>query len=559
MAKMIPSTMVETGSEGEVRVFESLRSLLPDEYIVMHSLRWIGSSTKRSQGEADFAIFHPQKGLMAIEVKAGIMEYNNRQWKQTNRNTGIGKYITDPEHQASESKFKFINLLKNKRLMICHAVWFPSVDVFGIILPPNYNEEMLFDQKALQEPKKYLDKAFSFWEKETGYITNLSKEEESSIINSLAPNFRLAPSMKLEYQTNENSFVQLTDEQTRIIDFLKFQDKATIFGAAGTGKTFIAIEKARQLHEEGKNVIFLCYNNLLSEYLNLLYSHYGFTISTFDSLALKQVGNRGSYKDTRESFLNYLYSNENDFIYTDIVIDEGQDFESDWLEYLDLSINGVFYVFYDHNQSLYGKELPKFIANSPTRLTLTINCRNTESIAKTAYKVINEYNKSVKVLSGIEGKQPELLPLLSTFTDQSKQINKVINKFCSLTSVPLHKIAVITMENWDESSLSKISEIFKMKWSRNIENNHVLFNTARKFKGLEADLIIITDFDWYKMEDETYRNLLYTAFSRAKHQLYIISADIDTIDTSRVLKYLLGANSKRTGRRNLLKLLNLKN
>lgn len=61
MAKMIPHTAHETGSEGEDRIFESLQTSLPDAYAVFHSVRWIGSDRKRSQGEADFIVFHPQK------------------------------------------------------------------------------------------------------------------------------------------------------------------------------------------------------------------------------------------------------------------------------------------------------------------------------------------------------------------------------------------------------------------------------------------------------------------------------------------------------------------
>ena len=87
---MIPHKAYQTGSEGEDRIFESLQSQLPNSYTVFHSVRWVGSDRKRSQGEADFLVFHPQKGVLIIEVKAGIIEVdNNRTWSQTNRNTGL--------------------------------------------------------------------------------------------------------------------------------------------------------------------------------------------------------------------------------------------------------------------------------------------------------------------------------------------------------------------------------------------------------------------------------------------------------------------------------------
>ena len=41
------------------------RSLkLNNEYVIFHSYRWIGElNQRRSEGEADFVILHPKKGI----------------------------------------------------------------------------------------------------------------------------------------------------------------------------------------------------------------------------------------------------------------------------------------------------------------------------------------------------------------------------------------------------------------------------------------------------------------------------------------------------------------
>lgn len=41
-----------------------------------------------SEGEADFVVFHPSKGVLSIEVKAGDIGYRGGNWIQTNRHTG---------------------------------------------------------------------------------------------------------------------------------------------------------------------------------------------------------------------------------------------------------------------------------------------------------------------------------------------------------------------------------------------------------------------------------------------------------------------------------------
>ena len=92
MAKMIPNKAFQTESLGEVDIFNAFKKQLPDDYTVLHSLRWIGSTRRRSQGEADFVVFHPQKGILVIEVKGGIIRLdNNRRWHQANRKTGEEK------------------------------------------------------------------------------------------------------------------------------------------------------------------------------------------------------------------------------------------------------------------------------------------------------------------------------------------------------------------------------------------------------------------------------------------------------------------------------------
>lgn len=559
MAKMIPHTAYETGSEGEDRIFESLQTSLPDNYTVFHSVRWIGSDRKRSQGEADFIVFHPQKGVLIIEVKAGIISVdNNRTWYQTNRNTGIKKEIFDPEKQADESKFKFIALLGNINCLVCHAVWFPSVSFPKNNLPPNYHPDMILDGESVLNPEKAIENVFNYWSKELNRTTQLNKAQEESVIQKIAPTLNLLPSLKLDFDNREQRFVKLTNEQIRILDFLKLQQKAAISGSAGTGKTFIALEKARQLHQEGAKVVFLCFNRLLADFLKDNFSHYGFYISTFDSLARKYVGEQRDFKISQAKFLDYLVDKENDFEFTDVIIDEGQDFENDWLEYLDYRISNenCFYVFYDQQQCLYSDDLSNWLKNAPCRLTLTVNCRNTEAIAKTAYgslgKTPNQPN-----LSGIDGEQPEIISVLEP-KSLAKHIDTLVNKYIIETKTDPSNIAIITMASYMDSLLEQMSAFSKLNYADSKQKGKVCKTTARKFKGLEADLVIITDIDWNSLTEVTYRKLFYTSCSRAKHNLYLVSQELDTIDTDFILKQIQSEDSKRKGKRRFLKLFNLK-
>lgn len=85
---MIPNTMQDDNdSYGEKQVFEALRTKLGPDYVVFHSVRWndIYSTKRTIWGESDFTIFHPQKGIIVIEVKSGGVEYdgNSRSYVRT--------------------------------------------------------------------------------------------------------------------------------------------------------------------------------------------------------------------------------------------------------------------------------------------------------------------------------------------------------------------------------------------------------------------------------------------------------------------------------------------
>ena len=61
--------------------------------------------------------------------------------------------------------------------------------------------------------------------------------------------------------------VRLTKEQHHVLRELARVRRAEIRGGAGTGKTMLAIEKARQLVREGFNTLLVCFNQPLERML----------------------------------------------------------------------------------------------------------------------------------------------------------------------------------------------------------------------------------------------------------------------------------------------------
>ena len=127
-------------------------------------------------------------------------------------------------------------------------------------------------------------------------------------------------------------------------------------GPAGTGKTWLAVAKAKELAKTGK-VIFLCFNQFLRLDLQGLKDEDSKEYENIDFMNLpqlvsKKIGGGGSIdKDEIYVFLDRFDSY--DWDYKHIVIDEGQDFDDIEIEKLydiALLLDGAFYVFFDKNQ-----------------------------------------------------------------------------------------------------------------------------------------------------------------------------------------------------------------
>src|SRR5690606_16331993 len=98
----------------------------------------------------------------------------------------------------------------------------------------------------------------------------------------LAPKLELRSYLGLEFQSEADQIKQLTEEQFGVLDLLNRERRAVIYGCAGSGKTMLALEKARRLTQEGYAVLFTCYNARLADWLRTTpYAYEGITITHF--------------------------------------------------------------------------------------------------------------------------------------------------------------------------------------------------------------------------------------------------------------------------------------
>ena len=536
MSQMIPKTMEEdNNSFGERQVFEALKKL-PDDYIVFHSVRWNDRNAKNTvvYGESDFTIFHPRKGIIVIEVKSGGIECINNTWTYIRTDNGERHSMKNPLKQADKSKYRFLDMLEvllkdteytdyPQYCMVESAVWFPSISKRDVIgnLPMEYHPEITLLENALDSPQKYIDGIYDFYE---GWKhTRLDKTPTDVIIDAFSPLYRVMPSLKSKRLEQEEVFVRLTREQNSLLNYLEEQRVAAIQGAAGTGKTWLAIEKARRLADSGK-VLFLCFNQFLRLFLQDLKNENPKKYENIEFYNLPQLvcQKLGVPLVEAEDIFQYLENYEAyDWDYKHIIIDEGQDFNDGEIEHLyDIALlqEGAFYVFFDKNQFVQGRDFPDWLKNSECRLVLNINCRNTFSIADTSGKPISVEPKVKN--KGIKGDMPKFY-ICDDRTEGLKKLSVLIDQYRN-NGYAYNQICILTVKTENASFLNGIERIGNHSIKTTRGNSNVLFTTARKFKGLEADAIIIIDIDADTFAEEESKRLFYVGASRAKHFLDIV-------------------------------------
>lgn len=555
MAVMIPGLQYKdlqkdfNGSVGELRLYELLEKL-PNDFYVLHSTAWNEQRRKNDLspkkyvqwGEADFTVYHPEKGIIVFEVKDGLISYSReRGWLQTNRWNGESSSI-DPMEQAEKSKYYFRDQVFKPAFdghvpfTFCSAVWFTSGDrnlVTGN-LPLNYKEETTLwanDLASVEQVQNAINRVYKYHD---AYCANPSEALTNKTLDLLAPEFGLVKSIHTRAMANETLFHVMTREQNRLLDYLEEQQTAAIHGSAGTGKTIMAIEKAKRLEADGQ-VLLLCFNRFLMEHIReeLGDRHPNISVFTIDGLYTKLSGGLQYFEsvdDRNDAILEILMDWKSlRWNYKHIIVDEGQDFFADHLQLLGEIAeeqDGCFYVFYDKNQFVQGQKYPEWLDQTECRLVLSHNCRNTHEIALTSTRPIDLPEKRVRMnpfMEHTEQPKPKLF-----FVADNKILQEYVLKLIRKYSDAKYKktdIVLLSMKAEGCSVLEREKMIPELAaiCSDKRQINKVLFTTVRKFKGLEADVVICIDVDEDTFSNDTNRNLFYVGTSRAKTWLDILT------------------------------------
>ena len=108
----------------EEPVYVALRDQLGDDYAVLHSYPWLRPWRGEAllEGEADFVVVHPQRGIVVLEVKGGDVSHDGRRWF---RDTSTGPRPSGSRARVRTRKFTVSGWLKKFKCCTSRAARFP--------------------------------------------------------------------------------------------------------------------------------------------------------------------------------------------------------------------------------------------------------------------------------------------------------------------------------------------------------------------------------------------------------------------------------------------------
>lgn len=562
---MIPSEFDEaTVSAAERRFFDLLKHD-PDtaDWTVLHSLG-LARRGKRPFGEIDFVVIIPGFGVFCLEVKGGGVSCHNGVWQTIDRHGSVHALKRSPFAQAREGMFAMRDAVLNRA-----PVGFPGGIVFGyaVVLPdvpftarsPEWEPHQVIDRESLRKPVSNAVRRLAMEQRKLFNAPPTDKEPTRAnigiLIQLLRPDFDAVVTRGTQIEQTEERLLQLTQEQFDALDLLADNPRCLFDGAAGTGKTMLALEYARRSAQSGLRTLLVCFNRLLGDWLENQ-----ITGSTFKA----QLTAGRHFKLLRETIMRSSLATEfaekerhehgpelyervyGDFgslaveevgeTYDVLVVDEAQDLlrpgvldcSSAWLT--GGLAGGRWAIFGDfQRQAIFGsrsadqmKELLLERAPHFANGRLKQNCRNTRNIGE-----------ETALLSGFDSLPYRVGQIAGLAVDyryydspgnQCAALAEVIRRLLA-DGVKATDIIVLSRNRLANSGIAgtdggtdfKIEEVADMGRSR---VPVVRFATVQAFKGMESPVVVLCDVS--QVSENEPQALLYVAMSRARSQLTVL-------------------------------------
>lgn len=551
MARMVPTQLPDEAagiSSAERVLFKQFARQLGAEWTVLHSVHWLAREGGRSRdGEADFVLAHPRQGVLILEVKGGTIRRDAATLGWTSRDWGGAEHpIKDPFEQAERSMYALRDKLSEMpatagfAYRVARAVAFPDIVVGDDDLGPNAPRQLIIDSSDLTTLVRVLGRALAA---SPGGGAGPGSDGVQALVEVLKPPVVLArPGLAGEILRQDEAFLTLTEQQYALLDFLGGHRRVAVDGAAGSGKTLLALEQCRRLAHQGFRVLFTCYNKALAAWARArLAADLGdamalVTVDNYHDLAARLVDRAGGSlppegtldaealsryfaDELPEQLLAALEALPDRF--DAVVVDEGQDFADTWWVTLEALLadpaDGPLCIFYDENQRIYSTAASGAYPIRAPHHALPHNCRTTRHIHEAAMAFHRGERRPI--CRGPAGRPVVELP--ASGDDPLGALRGAVHNLIAEEGIALDQVVVLSTRGPKTSALPEGAKVGNatLTWGE-AGPKQLRVRSVHTFKGLESPIVILAEPE--RAHASSRDALLYVALSRAQHHVIVL-------------------------------------
>ena len=543
MARTIPSNPRPTQSQQELRIFDTLRSKLHADWLVVHRPHWLGRARPDApldDGEATFLVAHPEWGLFTlVQVDGGVRHDPSRDsWQQLD-STGAATAIRDPFRQAEDAARTLVARLRDHPGALPgapvhgHAVLLPDVLVPPRGFAPHAPAEIALGLEEVPRLIEHLERLAKRWQRLQPAVANASSRWWWRALEDLFFLPREARVLLRDRIASEQAqIVQLGPQQMSVLDLLGRKRRQAIYGPAGTGKTLLAMHKAQLLARQGQRVLLTCFNKALGRSLraamadepNVTAAHYHelcYDITGLDPkkhAAPDERRARSRWFDVQLAERVLAETARSGPRFDALVVDEAQDFLPLWWQAIHSLLvdpeRAIRYLFFDDAQQIRLDAAP--VEGAEEALVLSTNWRNTQAIHRHLLHVAPQ-------MAGARCVAPVGVPVeIEPLRPHAKNaLRRVLARVCGEGGVRPEDVVILTAFSAKHSQFWKsASEFAPYRLTLENEPGCVRLLGINAFKGMEAPVVILTEVN----ADTTgnAKQMHYIGASRAMHHLIVL-------------------------------------
>jgi len=569
MARFLREALSEA-VEGERDVALALKEQLSVDWLLFHGYDWLSLDPSRGvlrDGEIDFILMHPDRGMLVLEIKSGDIEFNKGRWFRR----AHGK----PEAMKKSPVSQVINNLYGLRKLLCceigqqdlpfaytHALVFPHCSFNGR-LPSETVFVVTENQKASVVPVIWSQKDMpKLGQRVEALMGALSKKGTDLQAFEMVMNYLCGSPFRARHNRLHlldktlDRLDHCTKDQVELMDWINRTPKLVVEGVPGSGKTFMAMASAARFAKDGKRVLFLCFNRMLASDIRtrveqnavpedhgtkgLIEVHSYHEFCEILSKKAKFAFGKRLHKDGSDKFFSktcpeLLVSacKKTGYRADVLIVDEGQDFTELMWESLNSLLHEEtrYYIYHDPLQNLFETtgSIPKLGGEPPYRLRY--NCRNTQKIIHLLERIVKT---SIEPRHwsplGLDPAIHDLFAVGQELADEEKQ--RKVRREAQLKLLEAHfstylndgvgpeRLLITGPFRREKSGLQDVASICGKPLVDHLDEwrtgKGILYATIKSLKGLEAGIVAVIDIP--PLEGKTYFNRtdLYVACSRAR-------------------------------------------